>query len=92
MGNVNANLTPGVQAIYQSLVLYLFDPAIALLFALGLLVFVWGLIQFLWNFNKGSKDVDEGKMHMLWGLLGMFIMLASWGIVSYIASFYSITL
>jgi hypothetical protein len=62
----------------------------ALLFACGLLIFIWGLFEFLFNSNKGNeKEMGGGKKHMLWGILGMFIMVASYGIVKFIASFFS---
>ena len=46
-------------------------------------MFMWGLFQFMVNLSKGAKT-DEGKQHMLWGTIGMTIMVSGYGIVSFI--------
>ena len=62
----------------------LINPAILLLFGVALVVFIWGLVQFLWAANVGGKDSATGKQHMLWGVVGMFIMVAAYGILNLI--------
>lgn len=58
------------------------NPAILLLFGVALVVFIWGLVRFLWAINSGGgKGGDVGKKHMLWGIIGMFIMVAAFGIL-----------
>lgn len=60
------------------------NPAIALVVAAGLMVFIFGVVEYLYNLNvKGDAD-NEGKKHMLWGLVGMFIMFAAWAIIKVI--------
>ncbi len=62
------------------------NPILALLFGVGLIVFVWGLVQYLYNANvKGDVD-GEAKMHMFWGLLGMFVMVAVFALIRIIAN------
>ena len=70
------------------------NPIVALLFAVGLLVFVYGLIEFLFNFDvKGDLHAKEsGRNHMLWGIIGMFIMLCAYAIVRLIANTVGTTL
>lgn len=62
------------------------NPILALLFAAGLLVFVWGLVQFLIGLSGESESKDDGKRHMLWGVIGMFVMVAAVAIVNLVAS------
>lgn len=63
------------------------NPILALLFAAGLLVFVWGVIEFLAGQNGiGEGAGNKGKMHMLWGIIGMFIMVAAYTILKLIAN------
>jgi len=60
---------------------FIIQPLIGLLFAAATVVFVWGIFQFI----AGSDSEDarsEGKRHMLYGLIGMFIMVAAWGILN----------
>jgi len=62
------------------------NPLLALIFGAGLLVFTWGLVQYLYALNvKGEQDQD-GKKHMLWGIVGMFIMAAAFTIIRIIAN------
>ena len=62
-------------------VTYVIDPAILVVFAAGFFLFIWGLVQFLWNLNSGG-DNKEGKQHMIWGVVGMLIMISVYGILS----------
>ena len=59
---------------------YIITPAIFLVFTAGFFLFVWGLVQFLWNLEESSSR-EEGKRHMLWGIIGMFVMVAVYGII-----------
>ncbi len=58
-------------------------PLILLLFATGFMYFLWGMMVFVWK-----SDSDEGRSvgikHMMWGIIGMFIMIAAWGIIRFI--------
>jgi zinc transporter ZupT len=66
---------------------YIVNPLLALIFAVGLAVFVWGVIEFLGALNQlGFGDKEEGKSHMFWGLIGMFVMVAAWALLQFIAS------
>ena len=64
------------------------NPLLALLFVAGLIIFLWGLVEFLWNLSEGSHDADNGKKHMLWGLVGMFVMSSAFAIIRLIASMF----
>ena len=61
--------------------LYIIDPLIGLLFALALIMFIWGLAQLI--LNAESEDGRTiGKRHMLWGIIGMFIMISVYAIIN----------
>jgi len=79
------------QQLAANLGRYLITPIILLVFAIALLLFVWGLVQFLIELNTGGK-ANKGKQHMLWGIIGMFIMTAAWGILNLIQSTVTTTL
>jgi len=56
------------------------NPLIYLLFAIALLVFIWGIVKSI--ANGGDEDeVTIAKRHILYGLLGMFIMFSAFAIV-----------
>ncbi len=75
----------GAQAagnLIDRLVTYIVDPIILLIFAAGFFLFVWGLVQFIWKLDEGAQN--SGKQHMLWGIIGMTIMVSVYGIITLI--------
>jgi len=60
------------------------NPIIGFLFALALAYFFFGLIKFLVNKGKDENSVTQGKSHMVWGIIGMFIMVSVFGIMNLI--------
>jgi hypothetical protein len=72
--------------IVATLANVLINPALALVFALGLLVFVFGLVEFLWGLSNEAGEKERGRKHMIWGVLGMFIMSSAWAIIQIIAN------
>lgn len=56
------------------------DPAIYLVFTAGFLFFIWGLVTFLFKWREGS-DYKQGVQHMIWGMVGMLIMVSAAGII-----------
>jgi hypothetical protein len=78
-----------VDQFINSILSEIVNPFIAILFSLAFLVFMWGLIQFL--YQSGSSDKrEEGKQHMLWGIIGLFIMLSAYGIVNVVLPIFNI--
>lgn len=65
---------------------FIINPIIYLLMAVAFVYFIWGVVQFV-----GSKDdtdkVEEGKRHIIWGLLGLAIMVSAFGIIKLIINF-----
>jgi len=59
------------------------DPAVLLVFSLGFMLFVWGLVEFIANPADTTRK-EKGQQHMLWGIVGMFIMIAVGGIIALI--------
>ena len=65
------------------------NPAIVLLFAVALLVFLWGVLQFV----RGADDAEArtlGGRHILYGVIGMAIMLSAFGILRFITGTFGI--
>jgi len=78
-------MTP-VCTIVSKITVALINPALALIFSIGLLVFVYGLVEFIWGLSQESDKRESGKKHMLWGLVGMFVMVSAIAIIKIIAS------
>jgi len=64
------------------------NQIIGLLFILVTVYFFWGVAEFVRASATGGKEVEEGKKHMVWGIIGMAIMLGAWGIVGMLQSFF----
>lgn len=62
------------------------NPVIGLMITIAFAVFVWGIIEFIFNADNEKKR-DEGKGHILWGLVGLLIMVAVGGIIQVIVNF-----
>lgn len=60
-------------------------PLIFLLFAAAFLVFIWGLVQFVGNLDS-EESRSQGVKHMVWGIVGMVIMVSVNGIIAIIAN------
>ena len=60
---------------------YIIDPILLVLFSAGFFMFMWGLFQFMVNINRG-EDTGDGKRHMIYGTLGMLIMVSVYGILA----------
>ena len=56
------------------------NPLILLLFALAIVYFLFGVFQFLMN-QENEEKKTSGKSHMLWGIVGIVIMLGVWTIL-----------
>jgi uncharacterized membrane protein YidH (DUF202 family) len=50
------------------------NPLIGLLFALAVVYFLYGVLEFLMN-QENEEKKTAGKSHMLWGVIGITIML-----------------
>ncbi len=55
---------------------------IPVIMGLAVLVFFWGIVKFI-NHAGDEKAVEEGKSLMLWGMVGLFVMVSLWGILGY---------
>ncbi len=73
------------QQIIDGISAMIIQPIVSLLFAVGFLVFLWGLIEFIANPTESSKR-KTGIDHMMFGILGLLIMVSIWGIVGLVTS------
>lgn len=55
------------------------NPLILLLFGIALLFFVYGVFEYIWKSNANPAKMKEGRSHMFWGIIGMFIMISVFG-------------
>ena len=70
-----------IATLSNNIVNALVNPVLILLFVVGLLVFTFGIVEFLWSLSSGGENKDSGKRHMVYGLVGMFVMVSAYAIV-----------
>jgi hypothetical protein len=59
------------------------NPIISLMLAVAIIYFLWGVFEFVRN-AESSEERKKGGQHMLWGALGLFIMVTAYGILNLI--------
>jgi len=50
------------------------------MFALALVLFLWGVFEYIKNADS-PEDRQKGTQHIIWGLVGLFIMVSVWTIL-----------
>ena len=57
------------------------DQLIALLLGIATVVFLIGVIQYVIS-GADEKKAETAKKYMLWGIIGLVVMVAVWGIAN----------
>jgi len=71
--------------LLQKLIDAIVNPLIILLFSLALLYFIYGVFVFIRN-GDNEKERTEGAQHIMWGTVGLFIMVAVFGLMRIICT------
>lgn len=66
---------------------FVFNPIIGFMFAVAAVVFIYGIAEFILGADNEDKK-SAGKQHMIWGILGMFVMLSAYGIINLLSGFW----
>lgn len=64
---------------------------IPLLIAIALIVFIWGVINYITSAGDQEKRA-ESIQYMTWGIIGLFVIVAVWGLVGVLARTFGITI
>jgi hypothetical protein len=65
------------------------NPLILVMFAVALLVFVWGIAEYIRQSTNPSAS-STGKMHILYGIIGMVIMVSAFTLINILLSSFNI--
>lgn len=69
-----------MEKLLNNIVKEIVDPLLFFMIGLALVYFMWGVVEYL-------KDADDsgaratGRSHMIWGLVGLSIMVGVFGIM-----------
>lgn len=64
---------------------FFLNPLIVLMFSIALMIFIWGLFVFF-GYKENSEEVEKGKRHILWGIIGMAIMVSVFSLMNFITA------
>ena len=94
LGSIGTLALPGLAmaATFDTLLINIkgwLNSIIAILFVLVTLYFIWGVIEYV---KAGGDDaaVKKGKTHMIYGIIGMAVMAAAWGIVGVLVTSFGV--
>ena len=71
--------------IVSALIVNIIQPLIKLMFILAILIFIWGGVEMIINASSDEAR-STGQKHMMWGLIGLFIMFGVYGILNLIVN------
>ena len=80
MSNEAAKLISNIKA-------YILNPIIGFMFAVAVVMFIYGIVEYIWSADNEDK-VAVGKKHMIWGIVGIFIMMGVYGILNILSGFW----
>lgn len=82
---INIANAAGADNLIAQIKTEILNPIIGLMFAIAGAYFIYGAIQFIATVGNDTKR-EEGKKHMIFGLLGLFVMVSVFGIMNVIVS------
>lgn len=90
---MNFEIIPKAEAsvvtLMKSINRVIINPLIVFLFALAMVYFIYGLARYL--LSPDNEEVRKtSKQQILWGIVGMFIMISVFGILSLIMNTFGI--
>jgi len=65
------------------------NPLIILLFALAVVYFLYGVFEFISN-QENEEKKTKGRSHMIWGIVGIVIMMGVFTILNMIMNTFNI--
>lgn len=86
---VNIAYADGVDDFISNVNRLILNPLIGLMFAVALVVFFYGVVEFLMNADQ-EEARTLGKKHMMWGVIGLFIMMSVWAVLNLVLGTFGI--
>jgi hypothetical protein len=77
---------PGPDQILTNIVRELLTPLYQATVGIAILYFLYGVVKYVIDLNNPEKQT-YGKSHLLWGTVGLFIILSVGGILRVLNSF-----
>jgi len=76
-----------VNTLLEKIAKQIVNPLITLMFAVAVVFFIYGVVEFI-SASDNEEARTTGKQHMIWGIIGIFIMVSVWGIMNVLKNFW----
>jgi hypothetical protein len=83
----NFNSSPTALGILQQ-IKNILNFIIPILVILGVIYFIWGVISYV--MGKSEEAKSEGRNRMIYGIIGLFVIVSIWGLVGVLGSTFNI--
>lgn len=67
------------------------DILVPVLFAIAFIVFLWGVFKYFILGAADEKSRTEGRQFVLWGIIGLVVIVSLWGLVNLVISTFSLS-
>jgi len=85
------NTETTIRDLINKVISDILNPFIVLLFGVAIVIFVWGIIQYVIGSKGDTEALHKARGVILWGIIGMFIMVSAWGIIYMLCDFFEFT-
>jgi len=76
-----ATLPASTSALIGRILENIINPLITLMMAVAIILFLWGVFEFVRNADS-SEERKKGGLHIMYGVIGIFIMITAYGILN----------
>lgn len=81
------NIIQAVSPMINGIVTHVLTPMLTLLGLASFVYFLWGVMLFIQNkSDPASKKIDDGKRHMIYGIIGLVVIFGANALVAMIKS------
>jgi len=80
---------PNLGTLLNYATCFINSSVIPLIVSLAIAMFIWGVVQYVINSDEEAKK-EKGKQFMIWGIIGLVVMISVWGIVRIVGTTFSI--
>lgn len=81
---------PAVNQLISNINTYILNPLILLMFGVAMVVFLYGVFEYVSQSAESDARV-KGRQHMIYGIIGLVIMISAFGIVRIVIGTFGIS-
>jgi hypothetical protein len=88
-GCISLKPTSKLGELFNYATCLIYSSVIPLIVALAVAMFIWGVVQYVINSDEEAKK-EKGKQFMIWGIIGLVVMVGIWGLVRIVGTTFGI--